>query len=80
MTTIVYTTTGSVRGTCGHKHRSIRTAYKCVLRDHRGCVSQGGYSDRHVVAIEDVTWALAHVSMRELDADEESTLVALMCD
>jgi hypothetical protein len=47
-----YTTRGSVRGGCGHKHRSIDTAAKCVKRDMGGCQSQGGYSDRSVVKIE----------------------------
>lgn len=44
-----YTTEGSVRGCCGHKHKSIRTAYACFVRDYEGCRSQGGYSDRNVV-------------------------------
>ena len=52
--TIAYTTRGPVRGTCGHRHRSIETAAKCVLRDGRDCRSLGGgaYSDRRVVAVE----------------------------
>jgi hypothetical protein len=44
-----YTTTGPVRGTCGHEHRSIRTAAECLRRDLDGCRQQGGYSDRSVV-------------------------------
>lgn len=44
-----YTTTGSVRGCCGHKHRSIATAKRCIDKDQAGCATQGGYSDRHVV-------------------------------
>ena len=43
-----YTTRGSVRGECGHQHRSLRTAEKCRRRDADGCRSQGGYSDRRV--------------------------------
>ena len=43
-----YTTTGSVRGGCGHSHREIRTAAACLARDQAGCKAQGGYSDRHV--------------------------------
>jgi len=46
-----YTTTGSIRGCCGHTHRSEETATKCLERDRRGCASQGGYSDRRVVPI-----------------------------
>jgi hypothetical protein len=44
-----YTTRGNVRGGCGHKHRSLETAWKCLQRDRSGCQSQGGYSDRQVV-------------------------------
>lgn len=29
-----YTTHGPVRGSCGHRHRSIRTAQLCADRDH----------------------------------------------
>jgi hypothetical protein len=46
-----YTTTGSVRGSCGHKHRTITTAYACLCEDQRGCKNQGGYSDRDIVLI-----------------------------
>lgn len=48
-----YITRGSVRGSCGHKHRSIETAAKCVKRDMGSCNSQGGYSDRYVYKIEE---------------------------
>jgi hypothetical protein len=44
-----YTTQGSVRGCCGHQHKTIKTAQRCINRDHAGCVRQGGYSDRSVV-------------------------------
>lgn len=44
-----YTTKGSVRGCCGHKHRTLEAAVRCVRGDQRGCQSQGGYSDRRVV-------------------------------
>jgi hypothetical protein len=44
-----YTTIGSVRGCCGHHHRTIAAAEMCLTRDQRGCKSQGGYSDRRVV-------------------------------
>lgn len=47
-----YTTRGPVRGSCGHKHRSIRTALRCAVRDQHGCNTQGGYSDRSIRAIE----------------------------
>tara|TARA_R110000824_G_scaffold210748_2_gene396616 strand:+ start:89 stop:298 length:210 start_codon:yes stop_codon:yes gene_type:complete len=48
-----YTTKGDVRGYCGHEHRSIETAAKCVKRDMAGCQSQGGYSDRSVIRVVD---------------------------
>jgi len=47
--TTYYTTNGSVRGCCGHKHRSVYTAAECKWRDQRGCKVQGGYSDREGV-------------------------------
>jgi hypothetical protein len=46
-----YTTYGSVRGCCGHKHQTLTAAQKCLSRDQAGCRSQGGYSDREVVLI-----------------------------
>lgn len=48
-----YTTSGSFRGSCGHKHRYIRTAQACLLEDAKGCASQGGYTDRVVQAVDD---------------------------
>lgn len=47
--TVMYSTQGSVRGSCPHKHRSLRTALLCVQKDQKGCASVGGYSDRRVV-------------------------------
>ena len=37
---------GSIRGACGHKHRTHAAAYQCSKDDREGCKSQGGYSDR----------------------------------
>jgi hypothetical protein len=48
-----YTTTGSVRGCCGHEHRTLAAADRCLHDDGDGCASQGGYSDRRIVAMED---------------------------
>ena len=45
---ITYTTDGSVRGACGHAHRTIEAAVRCVERDGRRCANQGGYTDRVV--------------------------------
>lgn len=47
-----FTTWGSVRGDCGHAHRTIEAAEACRSRDSRGCRSQGGYSDREIRALE----------------------------
>lgn len=49
-----FTTTGPVRGDCGHRHRSIEAALDCIGRDGRGCRASSGpaaYSDRRVVAL-----------------------------
>lgn len=48
---MTYTTVGSVRGCCGHCHRSYEAAERCLARDRRGCHRQGGYSDRRVVLV-----------------------------
>ena len=32
-----YTCQGSVRGSCGHVHRTIRSYKRCCARDQRGC-------------------------------------------
>lgn len=50
-----YTTSGSVRGTCGHQHHTVEAAAECMARDARACRSLGGgaYSDRHVIAVVD---------------------------
>lgn len=46
-----YTTDGSVRGECGHRHRTAEAAEACARRDQIGCASVGGYSDRYVYAV-----------------------------
>lgn len=48
-----YTTTGSVRGGCGHSHRTIKAAAECCRKDQADCKSQGGYSDRELVVVKD---------------------------
>jgi hypothetical protein len=52
-TRIVYSTYGSVRGCCGHRHQSMGAAEKCLAHDQAGCRSQGGYSDRSIVLVGD---------------------------
>lgn len=64
-----YTTNGPVRGRCGHEHRTIDTAFRCLAADQSSCRRAGGYSDRCIVrtdgesltdgefcAIEDADW------------------------
>ena len=46
---LYYQAEGSVRGNCGHHHRTVVAAQRCVSRDQDGCASQGGYSDRRVI-------------------------------
>ena len=43
-----YTCSGSVRGDCGKKHRTIGAAVACCNRDSHACARHGGFSDRHV--------------------------------
>lgn len=45
-----YTTIGSVRGSCGHTHRTYGGAMACLRRDQARCAAVGGYSDRHVAS------------------------------
>ena len=48
-------TTGSVRGGCDHKHRSLKTALACLERDQSACASLPGgnaYSDRRIVHVD----------------------------
>lgn len=49
-----YVAHGSVRGSCGHKHRTIAAAQACCEKDQRDCQSLGGgaYSDRSVTPVE----------------------------
>ena len=41
----------AVRGECGHTHRTLVGAARCLRRDQRACTSLGGgaYSDRTIV-------------------------------
>lgn len=51
-TEIYYTCVGSIRGKCGHAHRTIENAEKCCADDQSACKRQGGYSDRNIRVIE----------------------------
>jgi hypothetical protein len=45
-----YAAVGSVRGSCGHAHRTYGAAARCAARDDARCARLGGgaYSDRTV--------------------------------
>lgn len=45
---ISYISSGSVRGSCGHNHRTVEGAFNCVKRDRKDCFRQRGYSDRWI--------------------------------
>jgi hypothetical protein len=53
---------GEIRGSCGHNHRTVRGAWKCLQRDQAGCRAQGGYSDRELVAHG--AWGTIQVDVR----------------
>jgi len=50
----MYRTQGSVRGRCGHNHRTLSGAVRCLKQDRKGCAVAGGYSDRDIVRIDGV--------------------------
>jgi len=68
-----YTTFGSVCRGCGHIHKTIRAAMDCRNRHHRGCASQGGYSDRVILAVVNVREGsqCEYLDCRHLTAAEE---------
>lgn len=67
-TETTYTTTGSVRGNCGHQHIGLEEALDCMARDQHGCEQQGGYSDRRIIAVdEDCTRGLTETEQETLD-------------
>ena len=49
-----YVCIGSVRGWCGHRHRDMATATRCIADDVRSCETQGGYSDRAIYRLSDL--------------------------
>jgi hypothetical protein len=48
MTTLGYYCDGPVRGHCGHKHRTIEAATRCLVKDIRRCIRVAEHSDRHI--------------------------------
>jgi len=68
-----YHAIGSVRGECGHQHKTIAGAEKCRQRDADECGRLGGgaYSDRIVARTDGEP--LTEVEMAALDAAQEET-------
>jgi hypothetical protein len=48
-----YITKGSVRGSCGHRHETIKAAYECMMKDHDLYAQSGGRSDRIIMAVDE---------------------------
>jgi len=48
-----YTTYGSIRGGCSHRHDTYAAAERCAERDQRDCHRAGGYSDRTIRELAD---------------------------
>jgi len=82
-TVIAYTTTGSVRGSCGHVHRTFEAAEACIDRDaasiraaYPSTFPTQAYSDRRVVEItqaealtmDRIPWALLVEAGADLEA------------
>ena len=55
---------GSVRNDCGIKHRTLKSAVKCLQKDMNYCKCQGGYSDRMAIKMHD---QFTDAEMREYD-------------
>jgi hypothetical protein len=53
---VMYECVGDIRGSCGHKHRTLSGAKRCLLDDRAGCSNQGGYSDRMVRGDDGSVW------------------------
>lgn len=46
----IYTTTSAKRGECGHRHRSIASALRCLEKDEASARARGETSDRRILA------------------------------
>jgi len=66
-----YTTNGSIRGSCGHRHRTIKAAVRCLAAERRRCNRARGYSDREVIRVDGA--ALNHEELIELAAEDSLT-------
>ena len=53
---------GSVRGSCGHFHKTLQGALSCLNRDALHCSKQGGYSDRSLRAFTNtIPWRWIYI-------------------
>ena len=68
-----YSCIGNVRGDCGHKHRTLSGARKCLERDQSGCESQGGYSDRYIIGTDCKCYSVDGSNDLYCDSDEQYT-------
>ena len=72
-----YIAIGSVRGWCGHYHRTALAAHKCAMKDNREVQRYNGntaYSDRVVVTINNPHGHMTP-SWREPLTDEELDII-----
>ena len=53
-----YITKGTVRGSCGHRHETIKAAYECMTKDRDLYAQSGGHSDRVIMAVDENERAL----------------------
>lgn len=69
--TIRYTTIGPLRGRCGHQHKTIESAVKCLDEDEAWCRERGvgGHTDRRIVV-------LGAGPKRELNHTEQEAVAA----
>ena len=65
MGTVRYTTDGPLRGRCGHQHKSLEGAIKCLDDDETWCreLGGGGHTDRRIFVV-------GNRQKRELNAEE----------
>src|SRR5690606_24414145 len=71
-TTFRFITQGVLRGRCGHSHKTMEGAARCLIQDELGCQAQGGdgHPDRRIFVGGGGT-------RRELNASELATVEAL---
>ena len=77
-----YTTKGSVRGCCGHRHKTIRTALDCLARDQTAChnFGVGCYSDRQVRRVDTSATGRRNIYTAELSEAETDVLYNIEAD